>query len=36
MCILSNKTVEHPVQLELESDAANAELLDTSGAELPS
>jgi hypothetical protein len=28
--------VKHPVQLELESDAANAELLDASGAELPS
>jgi len=28
--------VKHPVQLELESDAANAELLDVSGAELPS
>jgi hypothetical protein len=36
MCILSNKTVKHPVQLELESDFASAELLDVSGAELPS
>jgi len=36
MCILSNISVKHPVQLELESDAANAELLDASGAELPS
>jgi len=36
MCILSNKTMKHPVQLELESDVANTELLDASGAELPS
>ena len=36
MCVLSNKSVKHPVQLELESDTANAELLDASGAELPS
>jgi hypothetical protein len=36
MCVLSNKTVKHPVQLELESDAASAELLDASDSELPS
>jgi hypothetical protein len=36
MCILSNKIVKHPVPLKLESDGANAELLDASGAELPS